>query len=135
MFHMGWFLTTGFGVYGWNGQWSGNVQADVPKPSLFVDMATSLERGGFDYMMLEDSSVIPDVFEGSFRHSLKVATVHHDPMPLVSLLGAATSRLGIIATASTSCYPPFLAARLFFTLDHLTDGRVGVNLVTSSPHP
>jgi FMN-dependent oxidoreductase (nitrilotriacetate monooxygenase family) len=55
-------------------------------------------------------------------------------MPLVPLLGAATSRLGIIATASTSFYPPFLAARLFRTLDHLLDGRVGINLVTSSPH-
>jgi FMN-dependent oxidoreductase (nitrilotriacetate monooxygenase family) len=134
MFHMGWFLTHGFGVYGWTSQWAGNVPADVARPGLFVDMATALERAKFDYMMLEDSSVLPDVFEGSFRHSLKVATVRHDPMPLVPLLAAATSRLGIVATASTSFYPPFLAARLFRTLDHLTDGRVGLNLVTSSPH-
>jgi FMN-dependent oxidoreductase (nitrilotriacetate monooxygenase family) len=135
MFHMGWFLGTGFGVYGWNGQWSGNVRADVAKPGLFVDMATSLERAGFDYMMLEDSSVVPDIHRGSFEHAVKVAaTVRHDPMPLVPLIAAATSRLGVIATASTSFYPPFLAARLFSTLDHLTDGRVGVNLVTSSPH-
>ena len=42
--------------------------------------------------------------------------------------------MGIIGTASTSFYPPFLAARLFRTLDHLTEGRVGLNLVTSSPH-
>jgi FMN-dependent oxidoreductase (nitrilotriacetate monooxygenase family) len=134
MFHMGWFLGIGFGVYGWNGQWSGNVRADVGRPGLFVDMATSLERAGFDYMMLEDSSVLPDIYKGSLEHSLKVGIIRHDPMPLVPLLGQATSRLGIIATASTSFYPPFLAARLFSTLDHLTDGRVGVNLVTSSPH-
>src|ERR1700736_1739952 len=131
---MGWFMGMGFGAYGWNGLWSGNVPADVARPGLFVDMATSLERAGFDYMMLEDSSVLPDGFVGSFEHSLKVATVRHDPMPLVPLLGAATSRLGIVATASTSFYPPFLAARLFRTLGHLTDGRVGINLVTSSPH-
>jgi FMN-dependent oxidoreductase (nitrilotriacetate monooxygenase family) len=134
MFHMGWFLGLGFGVYGWNDQWSGNVRHDVAKPGLFVDMATSLERAGFDYMMLEDSSVLPDVYGGSPEHSLRIGTVRHDPMPLVPLLGAATSRIGIIATASTSFYPPFLAARLFRTLDHLTNGRVGVNLVTSSPH-
>jgi FMN-dependent oxidoreductase (nitrilotriacetate monooxygenase family) len=134
MFHMGWFLGYGFGVYGWNDRWAGNVPKDVASPGLFVDMATSLERAGFDYMMLEDSSVLPDIFEGSFRHSLKAGVVRHDPMPLVPLLGAATSRLGIVATASTSFYPPFLAARLFRTLDHLTNGRVGVNLVTSSPH-
>jgi FMN-dependent oxidoreductase (nitrilotriacetate monooxygenase family) len=134
MFHMGWFLPYGFGVYGWNEQWSGNVGHDVAKPGLYVDMATSLERAGFDYMMLEDSSVVPDIYGGSLEYSLKTAIVRHDPMPLVPLLGAATKRLGIIATASTSFYPPFLAARLFRTLDHLTDGRVGINLVTSSPH-
>jgi FMN-dependent oxidoreductase (nitrilotriacetate monooxygenase family) len=134
MFHMGWFLGLGFGVYGWNGQWSGNVRKDVAQPGLFVDMATSLERAGFDYMMLEDSSVLPDIYKGSFEHTLRVATVRQDPMPLVPLLGQATSRLGIIATASTSFYHPFMAARLFYTLDSLTDGRVGVNLVTSSPH-
>jgi FMN-dependent oxidoreductase (nitrilotriacetate monooxygenase family) len=97
-------------------------------------MATSLERAGFDYMMLEDSSVVPDIYGGSLQHSLRRGTVRHDPMPLVPLLAAATSRLGIIATASTTFYPPFLAARLFNTLDHLSDGRVGINLVTSSPH-
>lgn len=91
MFHMGWFLGYGFGVYGWNKQWAGNVGKDVARPGLFVDMATSLERAGFDYMMLEDSSVLPDVYEGSFRHSLKTGVVRHDPMPLIPLLGAATS--------------------------------------------
>jgi FMN-dependent oxidoreductase (nitrilotriacetate monooxygenase family) len=85
-------------------------------------------------MMLEDSSVLPDVYGGSPEYSLRTAIVRHDPMPLVPLLAQATSRLGIIATASTSFYPPFLAARLFTTLDHLTKGRVGLNLVTSSPH-
>jgi FMN-dependent oxidoreductase (nitrilotriacetate monooxygenase family) len=134
MFHMGWFLPYGFGVYGWNGQWSGNVPKDVGKAQLFMDMATSLERAGFDYMMLEDSSVVPDIYGSSLEHSLRTGIVRHDPMPLVPLLGAVTSRLGIIATASTSFYPPFLAARLFRTLDHLTGGRVGINLVTSSPH-
>jgi FMN-dependent oxidoreductase (nitrilotriacetate monooxygenase family) len=135
MFHMGWFLGFGFGVYGWNSMdWTGNLGKDVARPELFVDMARSLERAGFDYMMLEDSSVLPDIFEGSPRHSLKVGTVRMDPMPLVPLLGAATKHLGIVATASTSFYPPFMAARLFRTLDHVTEGRVGLNLVTSSPH-
>lgn len=134
MFHLGWFLGYGFGVYGWNGQWSGNVRHDVANPQLFVDAATSLERAGFDFMMLEDSSVLPDVFGSSFEHSLRSAIVRHDPMPLVPLLAAATNHLGIIATAATPFYPPFLAARLMSTLDHLTHGRVGINLVTASPH-
>jgi FMN-dependent oxidoreductase (nitrilotriacetate monooxygenase family) len=134
MFHMGWFVNYGFGVYGWNDQWSGNVRHDVAKPGLFVDCATSLERAGFDYMMLEDASVLPDIYGASPEYSVRTGKVRHDPMPLIPLLGAATSRLGIIATAATTFYPPFLAARLFRTLDHLTNGRVGINLVTSSPH-
>lgn len=131
---MGWFLGMGFGTYGWNDRWSGNAGKDVANASLFVDMATSLERAGFDYLMLEDSSVIPDVYQGTMEHSLKHGTVRHDPMTLVPILGAATKKVGIIATASTSFYPPYLAARLMATLDNLTDGRVGVNLVTSSPN-
>ena len=134
MFHMGWFLHYGFGVYGWNQQWSGNVRADVGQPGLFKDMATSLERAGFDYMMIEDSSVVPDVYQGSLEFSLRNGVVRHDPMALVPLLAGVTSRIGIIATAATTFYPPFLAARLFTTLDHLADGRVGLNLVTASPH-
>ncbi|MET1043285.1 MAG: LLM class flavin-dependent oxidoreductase, partial [Microbacteriaceae bacterium] len=131
---MAWFLGLGFGAYGWNQQWSGNVAKDVANPQLFVDMATSLERAGFDYMMLEDSSVIPDVFQGTTERALRGGTVRMDPMPLVPLLAAATSKLGIVATAATTFYPPFLAARLMNTLDHLTGGRAGINLVTASPH-
>ena len=94
MFHMGWFLDVRLWGVRWNKQWAGNVGKDVARPGLFVDMATSLERAGFDYMMLEDSSVLPDVYEGSLRHSLKTGVVRHDPMPLIPLLGAATKPAG-----------------------------------------
>lgn len=135
MFHLGWFLTTGFGVYGWNQPWSGNVRSDVGRPKLFVSAAQSLEAAGFDYLMLEDASVLPDVFRGTFERSVRAGThVRFDPMPLVPLLAAATERIGIIATVATTFYPPYLAARLMTTLDHLSDGRVGINLVTGSPH-
>jgi FMN-dependent oxidoreductase (nitrilotriacetate monooxygenase family) len=134
MFHMGWFLPTGFGVYDWGQQWSGNVKQDVGSPGLFVDTATSLERAGFDYMMIEDSSVLPNIYRGTFEQAVGTGgNVRFDPMPLVPLMAQATSKIGIIATAATTFYPPFLAARLFQTLDHLTHGRVGINLVTASP--
>jgi FMN-dependent oxidoreductase (nitrilotriacetate monooxygenase family) len=128
-------MGTGFGVYSWDTEWAGNVTKDVGNPELFVYMAQSLERAGFDYMMLEDSSVLPNVFRGTFESSVKDGgTIRFDPMPLIPLLAGATKHLGLIATVSTTFYPPFLAARLFTTLDHLTQGRVGLNLVTSSPH-
>jgi FMN-dependent oxidoreductase (nitrilotriacetate monooxygenase family) len=134
MFHMGWFLGYGFGVYGFGQPWTGNIHRDAANPQLFVDMATSLERAGFDYLMLEDSSVLPDIYGGDFRAAVERGVVRMDPMPLVPLLGAATRHLGIVATCNTTFYPPFLAARLFRTLDHVTGGRVGINLVTGSPH-
>jgi FMN-dependent oxidoreductase (nitrilotriacetate monooxygenase family) len=133
MFHMGWFMGTGFGVYNWNQRWSGNVSQDVGNPQLFVDMATSLERAGFSYMMLEDSSVLPNVHRGTFESSVKNGgTIRFDPVPLIPFLTQATKNIGIVATISTSFYHPFMAARLFSTLDHVTNGRVGMNLVTSS---
>ena len=134
MFHMSWFCTTGFGAYGWNQTWSGNVPKDVGNPQLFKDLVTSLERACFDYVMLEDSSTLPDVFRGDTSHALETGVVRFDPMPLVPLLAGATNKLGIVATAATTFYPPFLAARLMTTLDHITEGRVGINLVTASPH-
>jgi FMN-dependent oxidoreductase (nitrilotriacetate monooxygenase family) len=133
MFHMGWFLGTGFGVYGWNGPWTGNVSSDVGRPQLFIDMATSLERAGFDYMMLEDSSVLPDNHRGTFEASVKKGGhVRFDPLPLIPYLTNATQHIGVIATISTTFYHPFMAARVMSSLDTVTKGRVGMNLVTSS---
>jgi FMN-dependent oxidoreductase (nitrilotriacetate monooxygenase family) len=135
MFHLGWFLTTGFGVYGWNQPWSGNVAADVGRPDLFVESAKALERAGFDYMMFEDSSVLPDIFQESFQSSVSAGqAIRFDPLPLMPLVAQATKHIGLIATVATTFYPPFLAARLYQTLDHLTKGRIGVNIVTASPH-
>ncbi|MCW2602456.1 MAG: FMNH2-dependent monooxygenase [Pseudonocardiales bacterium] len=134
MFHMGWFVGGGYTAQGWGGKWSGNAGRDAFKPDLFVDMATSLERAGFDYMMLEDASLVNDVYKGSLETTLSRGGLRNDPMTLVPLLGKVTKHLGIIATASTSFYPPYLAARLATSLDNLTDGRFGFNLVTGSAH-
>jgi FMN-dependent oxidoreductase (nitrilotriacetate monooxygenase family) len=130
MFHMGWFHS--FNVSSWNTTWSGDNGTEWMYADKYVEMGRSLERAGFDYMMLEDGSFIPDVYGGTMEHSLRTGLVpKHDPMALVSSIGQATSRIGIIATVTTSFYPPFLAARALNTLDHLTEGRVGANLVTA----
>jgi FMN-dependent oxidoreductase (nitrilotriacetate monooxygenase family) len=133
MFHMGWFLGTGFGVYGWGDQWAGNAGRDMANPQLFIDAATSLERAGFDYMMLEDAPYIAESKDGTHTLQVDKGGIRLDPMTLVPLLAAATRKVGIIATASTSFYPPYILARLMASLDHVTEGRVGVNVVTSSP--
>src|SRR5262249_32925514 len=54
-----------------------------------------------------------------------------EPLTLLAALSAVTSRIGLVATASTSYNEPFHVARKFASLDHLSDGRAGWNLVTS----
>lgn len=131
MLHFGWFLS--YGVQSWNKIWSGQGGSEWSQPELYVDAARSLERAGFDYMMFEDGSFVPDAYGGSQEFALRnaAAAPKHDPLPLLAVIASQTNDIGLIGTVTTSFYPPFLAARLMTTLDHLTKGRVGMNLVTA----
>ena len=133
MFHMGWFVAQSYGVHGWNQPWAGSIENEWTKPDLYVDLGRSLERAGFDYIMLEDGSLMPDSYKSTPEWFLRTAWMvpKNDPMPLVPVIAQATSRIGIVATLTTSFYPPFIAARLAATLDHITNGRVGLNIVTA----
>lgn len=84
--------------------------------------------------MLEDSTALSDIYGGSFESELKWTprAPKHDPMALASRLAFETEKIGIVVTASTSFYPPFLLTRLLSTLDHLSRGRMGWNIVTST---
>jgi FMN-dependent oxidoreductase (nitrilotriacetate monooxygenase family) len=138
MFHLSWFLGSGFGIQPWSatngdGPWAGSNVTDWMKPELYIDVATSLERAGFDYILFEDTAMVEDSYQQSSETSLRRGFMapKNDPMPLVPILTQATKHIGIVPTVSTIQYPPYLAARLFTTLDHLTEGRVGMNVVTS----
>lgn len=133
-FHLAWFLGNTFGVHDWTSPWAGAGAHEWTKPDFQLDLARALERAGFDYLLMEDSSFVPDDYGASMDYYLRAAArvPKNDPLPLVPLLAQATAHLGIITTITTTFYPPFLAARLFATLDHLTEGRVGANLVTAT---
>ena len=120
-------------MHGWQQDWWGDEARDWTSPDIYLSLAQALDRACFDYMMIEDGSLVPDAYEGSSRAYLQhaVTVPKADPMPLVPLLGRATKGLGIIATMTTAFYPPYLGARLAATLDHLTRGRAGINLVTA----
>lgn len=136
MFRLGWFLGNGFGVQPWYGDWAGRSMTDWTQPGLYVDLTTSLERAGFDLLFIEDTSMVEDTYGGSMETTLAYGLMapKNDPVPLVPLLTAATEHIGVVATMSTIQYPPFLAARSMVTLDHLTRGRAGINVVTSVTH-
>ena len=56
---------------------------------------------------------------------------HMDLFPIIAAMAAVTETIGFAATSSTSYVNPYIQARQFSTLDHLTEGRVGWNIVTS----
>jgi FMN-dependent oxidoreductase (nitrilotriacetate monooxygenase family) len=130
-FRLGWFgnLTTPE----WRTGWSADA-LDWTDARYYIDMVRDMERAGFDFMMLEDSLMVSDIYAGTAELELKHAMYAPklDPVPVVSMLAYATEQIGIVATASTTFYPPYLLARTFSTLDHVTRGRVGWNIVTSS---
>ena len=129
-FHLAWFMNFtpdewrdpfGQGGLPWDGQ-------------FYVEMAKTLERACFDYIMIEDKLMVPQSYGGSTEAALALGMMapKHDPVPLAVAMGMATQKLGIVATMSTLAYPPFLMARLSSTIDSLTKGRFGWNIVTSA---
>jgi FMN-dependent oxidoreductase (nitrilotriacetate monooxygenase family) len=129
-FHLGWF--TNFAVDEWSGPFNGGG-GDPWDGGFYIDMAKAMERACFDYIMLEDTLMISEAYGGSNEIYLKhnIMGPKADPSPLAALIGASTTRLGVVATFSTMAYPPFMLARLCSTLDSICKGRFGWNIVTS----
>ncbi len=92
----------------------------------------TLERGLFDGLFLADIVGAYDVYQGSLDLTLREAIQLpvNDPLVLVSALAAATKHLGFGITVNLSYEQPYLLARRLSTLDHLSRGRVGWNIVT-----
>jgi FMN-dependent oxidoreductase (nitrilotriacetate monooxygenase family) len=135
MFHMGWFVPGG-GVQGWGTKWAGSIGRTWMLPDLYIDLSRALESAFFDYIIIEDSLMIADTFRGTMEYALAHAQTapKNDPLPMLPLLAQATSYIGLVGTITSTFYPPYTAARLATTLDHLTRGRVGLNVVTASSH-
>ncbi|PWK32731.1 LLM class flavin-dependent oxidoreductase [Cupriavidus plantarum] len=98
----------------------------------WIDQARILERGLFDGLFIADIVGVYDVYGGNvdvtLRESIQLPV--NDPLLLVSAMAAATKHLGFGVTVNLTYEAPYLLARRFSTLDHLTRGRVGWNVVT-----
>lgn len=99
----------------------------------WTDLAQILERGFFDGIFIADVLGIYDVYHQSAEHALtgSVQVPVNDPLQIVPAMAAVTKHLGFGVTTSISFEHPYPFARRISTLDHLTKGRVGWNIVTS----
>jgi FMN-dependent oxidoreductase (nitrilotriacetate monooxygenase family) len=105
---------------------------DYRKLSYWTDLAKTLERGLFDGLFIADIVGVYDIYQNSVDVTLResVQLPVNDPMMLVSAMAAATRHLGFGITVNLTYELPYLLARRFSTLDHLSDGRIGWNIVT-----
>ena len=98
----------------------------------WVELAQLLEAGGFDAIFLADVLGVYDVYQGSadaaLRHAVQAPL--NDPLALAPIIAGATRHLGIGVTAALTYEHPYTFARRISTLDHLTGGRIGWNIVT-----
>ena len=100
--------------------------------SYWTDLAKTLEKGKFDGIFIADVLGTYDVFGGSNEVPLRAGTQVpvNDPFMLVSAMASVTENLGFGVTAGTAYEHPYPFARRLATLDHLTKGRIGWNVVT-----
>jgi FMN-dependent oxidoreductase (nitrilotriacetate monooxygenase family) len=92
--------------------------------------AQTLERGKFDAFFMADHLAVLNMPINALKRS--ATTTSFDPMSLLPALAAVTDRLGLIATGSTTFEEPYLVARRFASLDHISNGRAAWNIVTTS---
>lgn len=128
--HLGWFLN--YAPPQWLDPFD-RIGTSWTNGDFHVEVATMLENACFDFMMLEDTLMVSNVYGGTAETTLKYAlqTPKMDPTLLAALVAKATTRLGIVATMSIMSHPPYTLARAIATLDHIAEGRGGWNIVTS----
>ncbi|MCG2607508.1 LLM class flavin-dependent oxidoreductase [Acinetobacter sp. SM34] len=100
--------------------------------SYWTDLAQTLEQGLFDGLFIADITGVYDVYQNNIDLTLKesIQLPSHDPSTLVSAMAAVTKNLGFGITVNLSYESPYQFARRFGSLDHLTQGRIGWNIVT-----
>ena len=95
-----------------------------------IRYAKKLEEGLFDAFFMADHLAVLNMPMDALKRSATVTSF--DPLTLLPALAMHTKRLGLIATASTTFEPPYMIARRFASLDHISNGRAGWNIVTTS---
>lgn len=120
---------TGHHIAGWREpQAAANAGRDFRHQ---VELAQLAEAARFDLLFIQDSYAMRGANDiGALQHTARA--VHWDPITALSALAMVTERIGLIGTATTTYNEPYTLARHFASLDHISEGRAGWNLVTSN---
>ena len=112
------------------GSWVGRHYPDV---GLFEDIARIAERGLFDMIFFGDGSGIPNTWEGGIDAAVRrgVAWPRLDMSPWITAMSRVTSHVGFGLTYASTFMHPFYVARLLNSLDHITNGRIAFNVISS----
>src|SRR3954447_16646877 len=94
----------------------------------YVRLIRKLEEGRFDAFFMADHMAVLNMPVEALKRSHTITSF--EPLTLLSALAMVTERIGLIATASTTYNDPYHIARKFASLDHISGGRAGWNLVT-----
>ncbi|WP_262047885.1 LLM class flavin-dependent oxidoreductase [Bradyrhizobium sp. Bra78] len=106
---------------------------DSMSADYYQEIARILEAGKFHMAFFDDRLAMPDRYGNDHAHTVEygIRCVKMDPLIVLTTMGLVTENLGLGATCSTTYYEPFDVARRFATLDLMSGGRAGWNVVTS----
>ncbi|KAJ5352173.1 hypothetical protein N7452_001147 [Penicillium brevicompactum] len=118
------------------GQWKNPADRSATKRrdlSYWTSLAKILEKGDFNALFLADTYGLYDTYKGTAEPAIRNGAQYPmgDPAIPISAMASVTRNLGFAITTSTSYEAPYVVAKRFSTLDHLTGGRFGWNIVTS----
>ena len=108
-------------------------RSDSMSADYYQEIARILEAGKFHMAFFDDRLAMPDRYGNDHAHTVEygIRCVKMDPLIVLTTMGMVTDRLGLGATCSTTYFEPFDVARRFATLDLMSGGRAGWNVVTS----
>ncbi|ULK95470.1 LLM class flavin-dependent oxidoreductase [Bradyrhizobium sp. I71] len=108
-------------------------RSDSMSADYYQEIARILEAGKFHMAFFDDRLAMPDRYGNDHAHTVEygIRCVKMDPLIVLTTMGMVTEKLGLGATCSTTYYEPFDVARRFATLDLMSGGRAGWNVVTS----
>ena len=113
------------------GSWPGHTFPDV---GMFEEMARIAERGCLDMIFSGDGTGVPDTWRGSRDAAIEwgMNWPRQDLNPVMVAMSRVTKHIGFGMTYSSTFMHPYYTARLMNSLDHVTGGRMAMNLVTST---